>query len=196
MTDRGSTAGDPMNPQLRELVDELLRASSGFASLATEAPEDDWHRRPAEGSWSAAECLAHLNLTSEGYLPVLRRGIDEARAMDAPAPRRYRRDLVGWLLWRTMGPPARMRFATSPTFVPTADAPLSELLQRFEALQSEAAACIRDADGLPISRARVQSPFDPRVRYNLFSALSILPRHQLRHLWQAERALAMRRRAR
>lgn len=185
-----------MNPQLRQLLDELLRASSGFASLATEAPEHAWRERPAEGSWSAAECLAHLNLTSEGYLPVLRRGIEEARAMEAPAPRRYRRDPMGWVLWRMMGPPARMRFATSPTFVPTGNAPLGELLQRFEALQSEAAECIRDAEGLPIGRVRVQSPFDARVRYNLFSALSIVPRHQLRHLWQAERALEMSRRAR
>lgn len=191
VNDPRSTDGDVVSPQLRELLDELLRASLGFAALATAAPEDDWHRRPAEGSWSAAECVAHLNLTSDGYLPVLRLAIDEARALDVPAPRRYRRDPMGWLLWRMIGPPARMRLATSPTFVPTGNAPLSELLQRFEALQAEVAACIRDADGLPITRVRVQSPFDARVRYNLFSALSVVPRHQLRHLWQAERALAM-----
>lgn len=180
-----------MNPQLSQLLDELGRASRGFASLAAGARGDDWHRRPTEASWSAAECLAHLNLTSERYLPALTRGIEEARALGGPAPRRHRRDPMGWVLWRTMGPPARIRFSTSAAFVPTADAPVAELLQRFEALQAETAACVRDADGLPIGRVRIRSPFDERVRYNLFAALSILPRHQLRHLWQAERALAM-----
>lgn len=48
---------------------------------------------------------------------------------------------------------------------------------------------MREADGLPPGCLRIASPFDARLRYNLYSALSILPRHQRRHLWQAERAL-------
>jgi len=34
---------------------------------------------------------------------------------------------------------------------------------------------------------RVTSPFNARVRYNLYACFTILPRHQHRHLWQAER---------
>jgi hypothetical protein len=32
----------------------------------------------------------------------------------------------------------------------------------------------------------VQSPFNEKVKYNLYSCLTILPPHQHRHLWQAE----------
>lgn len=181
---------DALGPQLGELLDELRRASNGFAALATRAAPEAWRRRRAEGSWSAAECLTHLSLASEAYLPLLRHGVEEARALDASAPRRYRRDPMGWLLWRMMGPPVRMRATTGPSFIPGDDASANEMLDRFEALQVEAAGLIRDAGGLPLHRVRVQSPFDHRVRYNLFAALSILPRHQLRHLWQAERAVA------
>ena len=46
----------------------------------------------------------------------------------------------------------------------------------------------RQADGLPLDRILVESPFDARVRYNLYSALVMLPRHQHRHLDQAEAA--------
>ena len=35
----------------------------------------------------------------------------------------------------------------------------------------------------------IVSPFDGRLRYNLYSCLTILPAHQHRHLWQAERVL-------
>lgn len=179
-----------MNPQIGALVDELQAATAGFAALAETTDPRDWARRPAEGSWSAAECLAHLNLTSEAYLPGLQDGIQQARRLGRPAPGRYRRDPLGWLLWKTMGPPVRLRVRTAAAFVPTADLAPAELLERFEDLQAELAACLRDADGLPIHRVRVTSPFDARVRYNLFSALSVVPRHQLRHLWQAERAVA------
>lgn len=181
-----------MNPQIGELVDELQAATSGFAALVETTSAEDWRRRPTEGSWSAAECLAHLNLTSEALLPGLQQGLEEARSRGERAQTRYRRDPLGWLLWKTMGPPVRFRVGTGAAFVPDADAPQGELLERFEFLQAEIAACLRDADGLPIQRVRVESPFDRRVRYNLFSALAILPRHQLRHLWQAERAVAAR----
>ena len=47
---------------------------------------------------------------------------------------------------------------------------------------------MRAARGLPIGRVGVVSPFNGRMKYNLFAALSILARHQHRHLWQAEQA--------
>ena len=54
--------------------------------------------------------------------------------------------------------------------------------------QTEQLACVRDADGLPIDAVKITSPVDARARYNVFAALSIMARHQHRHLWQAEQA--------
>ena len=48
------------------------------------------------------------------------------------------------------------------------------------------ASLYREADGLPIDRVRLTSPFQPRTRYSVFDALAILPRHAHRHLRQAE----------
>jgi hypothetical protein len=55
---------------------------------------------------------------------------------------------------------------------------------------------VEEADGLALGRIRITSPFDSRLRYNLFSCLTILPRHQQRHIWQAEQVLERLRRAR
>jgi hypothetical protein len=38
-----------------------------------------------------------------------------------------------------------------------------------------------------LGRVRVDSPFSPGRTYNLYSCFTILARHQLRHLRQAER---------
>ena len=72
--------------------------------------------------------------------------------------------------------------------MPSGGRPPEALLADFERLQSEVIACVRAADGLPIDRIKLVSPFDARLRYNLFAALTIVPRHQHRHLLQAERA--------
>jgi len=177
-----------MHPQLQAITDEHRGASERLRRLVSTVPEPRWTRRPDPARWSAAECVAHLNLTSAAYLPLLDRALAEARTLREPAPRRYRRDPLGWMLWRVMAPPARMRVKTTAPFIPTGTASVEELVQEFERLQQEQLRRVEEADGLPLHRVRVPSPFDPRVKYNLFACLSILPRHQHRHLWQAEQA--------
>ena len=78
---------------------------------------------------------------------------------------------------------------TTADFIPEANVPREELISEFERLQSELAGLIRESDGLPIHRVKIPSPFDPRGRYSVYSAFTILPAHQHRHLGQAERAL-------
>lgn len=177
-----------MHPQLETIAAEFRQAQRLLAELAR-APAAHWSARPAPTAWSAAECIAHLNLTSRAVLPRIRVGLQEARAIVAAPPRRYRRDPLGWLLWRTMAPPVRLRMKAPASFVPVSTAAPEALVAEFEALQRKQLACVEEADCLPITRVRVRSPFDARVRYNLYSCLSILPRHQLRHLVQARLAL-------
>ena len=45
---------------------------------------------------------------------------------------------------------------------------------------------MRSAEGLPIDHVHVDSPFDARVHYNLYSTFVIVPRHQLRHIVHGE----------
>jgi hypothetical protein len=47
---------------------------------------------------------------------------------------------------------------------------------------------IRSADGLPLDRVKIVSPFGRRMKYNAYSALVIIARHEQRHIQQAERA--------
>jgi hypothetical protein len=119
----------------------------------------------------------------------MRRALEEAAALGGGTPARLRRDPAGWVLWRTMGPPVRVPLRTTAPFVPTGSAPREQLLATFDRLQAEQLECVARADGRPIHRVRVPSPFDPRLRYNLYACLTILPRHQERHLLQAGRVL-------
>jgi hypothetical protein len=178
-----------VHPELQAVVDEFESAVVRLRALRDKAPASRWGDRPRPDRWSIGECVAHLNLTSSAFLPLVRAGLDEARRSGHAARRRYRRDLLGWLLWRSMGPPVKRKFKTTAPFVPRSDRTSADLVAEFERLQAEQLALAGEADGLPIDRVKIASPFNPRLRYNLFSALSILPRHQHRHLWQAEQNL-------
>lgn len=180
-----------MHAQIEEIRSEFVVAGNQMRKLVSSVPEQWWTRRPDPDRWSVAECVAHLNLSATAYLPLLDDALARARKLDPQPPGRYRRDPVGWLLWRTMPPPVRMKVKTTAPFVPTNVRSVSALIAEFERLQQEQLDRVEQADGLPISDVRVVSPFNAKVKYNLFSCFSILPRHEERHLWQAEQVAGL-----
>ena len=80
------------------------------------------------------------------------------------------------------------RVKTTPDFVPKIVTPRVETVAEFDRLQAELVAITRRADGLPLGEMKIISPFGGKISYNFYSALRILPRHQERHLGQAEEA--------
>jgi DinB superfamily len=178
-----------VHAQLQAVADGLLAARARLHRLADATAPASWSRRADPDRWSAGECVAHLNLTAIASLPLIRRGLEQAAAIGGGAPARLRRDLAGWMLWRTAGPPVRFRVRTAAQFVPSGSEPRAQLLAAFDRLQDEQLDAVARADGHPIHRVKIASPFNPRLRYNLYACLTILPPHQERHIWQAERVL-------
>jgi hypothetical protein len=182
-----------MHPQLAHILTELAAARARLQRLAADTPDAHWNERVTPTSWSVAECVAHLNITSRAYVPKLRTAISEARAIGGGAPKHYRRSFFGVVISATTGPMTTIgrirlgRIKTPPSFVPTGDLPKPVVVAEFEQFQDLLEAFTREADGLPVHRAMMRSTFDERVTYDCYSALLILPRHQHRHLDQAER---------
>ena len=93
-------------------------------------------------------------------------------------------------------PPIRQRVKTTAPFVPRSVRAKAEAFGEFAGLQEKLAEALAGARGLNLSKVKVVSPFDKRVRFNIYSAFRILVAHQRRHLWQAEQAIAELRRDR
>lgn len=183
-----------MHPQLEAIVAAFDSAGTRLHRLADQLPDARWNSRPGPDRWSAAECVGHLNLTSRAYIPLLRRALESAAAKSKSARHRYRRDFLGWLFSSMVGPMPRigktrlLKVKTTPDFVPPAMIKRSDAVAEFDRLQSELVAIAREADGFPLEEMMIVSPFGGKIRYNFYAALRILPRHQERHLGQAEEA--------
>jgi hypothetical protein len=183
---------DMMQAQLARIVRELDHAQARLDRLADAVPDDRWRKRSDPSRWSVGECVAHLNLTSEAYIPRIRKAIGEARKIRPAGNRSYRRDPVGWFFGTMVGPLPSIagfrigRVKTTPPFVPSGDHPKQLLLAEFRRLQIELASMVRECDGMAIDKVTIVSPFGEKVRYNCYSALVLLPRHQERHIQQGE----------
>jgi hypothetical protein len=180
-----------LHPQLDAIVAQLEAAQHRFHQLEARTPEAMWGKRATPDSWSIGECIAHLNLTSKAYIPLLRFALEIDNRVHKP-PKHYRRDPMGWLLYWTMGELPRFagirfgRVKTTSEFVPAATLVREMVVAEFNTFQHELVMLTHRAEQRDIEKLRIISPFSPRISYNVYSCLAMLPRHQNRHLAQAE----------
>jgi hypothetical protein len=178
------------HPDLLAVARAFDAASNRLARLADRLDDWQWVTRRDPQAWSVAECIVHLNLTTDAYLPLIDAAL--AAAAEAPPPQRYRCDPVGWMVARAAGPLPRIagarrgRVRTQAAFVPGGDASKAATLARFEAGQVQLHQRLRTGERVRFDHARVRSPFPPHPQYSVFATFVILPRHQERHLLQAE----------
>ena len=151
-------------------------------------------RRPGPDAWSVAECLDHLVLAGDAYLPGLDRAIARAREEDLRSEGPFRRRWLGHRVIRMLDPPPGFRIPAPASFRPSrageapAD-PEGDPLARFLAHLDRLIRRIREADGLDLEAVKVPSPVISLLRFNLLGALALQTAHQRRHLWQARRVV-------
>jgi len=149
-----------------------------------------WSVRPSPAAWSVAYCLVHLNATSTAFLPRIREALERAHRGGLTGREPYRLDFWGWALCRMIEPPSRVKTKTPRSFQPFGSEPPEKVLADFDRLQDLLLQCVQASEGLPLGRLKISSPFSNHLRYNLYSTYRVVPAHQRRHLWQAERVLA------
>jgi hypothetical protein len=178
-----------LSPGLASIRNDLAAASTRVHRLADPLDDDAWRRRPVAERWSVAECIEHLNMSSREIIPLLRAGLQDARQRGWTRPS-HRLDVLGWFLSRTLEPPPRNRFKTPEQFTPPSIEPKDAVLREWDTLQHHLDTILNDANGVALTKVRITSPFNARIRYNAYSALRITAAHQRRHLWQAETTAA------
>ena len=179
-----------MFADLEAIAAQFTASAARAQQLAESVSDAAWSVPPPRGGWSVGECIAHLTLTNERYLPILAESADAApfHEQDDDTPvRPMKRDLTGRLLTWMMEPPVRFRMRTAPAFVPGGAGSRAATMAAFDASQAALLRQVEALDGMDLTTLRVISPFNPSMRYSVWSALHILAAHQRRHLWQAER---------
>ena len=181
----GSSAGDlavELEDYRLQIEPIKTRCDALVAGLSNEA----FNWRPEQGRWSICECLDHLNITAELYLPVIDGAIAKSRSQgllgDVPA----RRGLIGGWIVRFSEPPPKRRVKAPKVFLPKAEQPLDSVVPKFIELQDRLVERLRQANGLDLWRTKIRSPAIALLRLSLGETFALMTAHERRHLWQAE----------
>ncbi|MGE0450687.1 MAG: DinB family protein [Vicinamibacterales bacterium] len=173
-----------MNAALEAYLTQLLSIRQDLPGLAGPLDHRQFNWTPAPGRWSVGQCVEHLNITMERYVPVLEQAISTARAKGLVSPGPFALGLMERWFMRSLEPPVKYRVRTRKAFVPAPDLPPAATVARFSALQAAFDACIRQADGLDLRTVKVKSQFGP-LSWSLNGTFAILLAHERRHIWQA-----------
>jgi hypothetical protein len=174
---------------LEELEAQFTAICARAQAIVESTGPEICSKPPAPGSWSAAQCLQHLNMSADAYFPMWQQMIANAgprkEAFDAP----YRTDFWGRLLSWILEPPARIRAKTPASLEPVDCGEITSVLDGFLKRQERIIAALRRCRGRAIDRAVMASPVDSKIRYSIWSSFVVNAAHQRRHIWQAEQAV-------
>lgn len=178
------------NPSLQvdSLIRELQVSSVHAQQLFAERTAEQLLHKPDERSWSAAECLEHLNLSNRSYLSRLQPILADLRLRNLLAVKPFRLNSNAALLKYWLEPPSRLRLPTSARFQPLRVEDSVASLHHFCALNLQLVGLLESSRGLALDQAMLVSPFAKSMKYSAYSAFVLIAAHNRRHLWQAERA--------
>jgi hypothetical protein len=127
--------------------------------------------RPEPGVWSVAECLTHLRMTVEAYMPIWQEACRDAFAAGQCAPAKpFKLDFWGRFLVWFLEPPPKLRFPAPRKFRPKLEGNQDGALAAFLASQDNMLKLITAAGELPLDGIIIRSAFGRYIRYSLWSS--------------------------
>jgi hypothetical protein len=181
-----TTAQRALQPAWDVRLGESLNANDETAKgLVAGLNEEQLNWQPAPGSWSVGQCLEHLCITNEAYLPAIVEALREKpnASVEQIVPGWF----GGWFLRSFIEPsPQGKRAPALPKIRPTARVGLS-VLNRFLSGNQSCRAVILSARSKDVNRIRFWNPLIKGIRFTVGTGLEIIAGHERRHLLQAER---------
>ena len=176
LIDNFSTASD----------NNLNRIDSTFDYLSLN--QINW--KPASKIWSVGECINHLVITNELYVNKMREIVYRSTS-DSNVSFNYSQSLTGKLITKTVDPGNVKKFKTFKVFDPLKSTASNSAVQDYALIMKRFIEMVKNMGGMNLKKIKFSSPVNKFIRMNLGDPLIFIPRHDERHLDQAERIVNM-----
>ena len=169
----------------QRLIFELDVADRRADSLTKTLSAQQLNWRPRPDVWSVGQCLQHLCVFNEVYLPAISTSLEgrqRARVQEI-TPGWFGR----WFIRNYVEASSESRRTRAPRKIEPDEQVESSILESFLRSNQIAREVIYRASDYDINRMRFKNPFIPMLRFTAGTGLEIVSKHQRRHLLQAER---------
>ena len=155
------------------------------AMLEKSMDELNWRLKP--NSWSALECIAHLNLYSNFYLPQIKYGINQE---DAPAVDNFIPGFFGNYFANSIRITEKTKKMRTPAEMNPIGSILSkETLYKFIRDQHDIISLLEDAKKVNLNKIKTTISISKLIKLKLGDTFRFVIYHNERHVLQAVRTL-------
>lgn len=168
-----------------DMIAELDDADRRAGDLARGLTPEQLNWKPAEHLWSVGQCLEHLYVSNQVYLPPIAKALDGRP--ESPVQVITPGWLGRWFIRSYIEPSPQSKRARAPRKIAPGQHIDPFVLDRFLHGNEVARDLVRRAAAHDVNRIRFRNPFVPLVRFTVGTGLEIVWRHERRHLLQAER---------
>lgn len=161
----------------------------------------EWQNMPAQllnkslqpGSWSATQCLEHLNIYGRYYLPAIEKAIVNAENNDSNPTDTFKSSWLGNYFTQSMMPnesgTLKKKYKTPSNARPSASPDAEKVVSEFIDQQEKLLKLLDRAAGVNLNDGRIPISIARFIRLKLGDVFMFLIAHNYRHILQAERAL-------
>jgi len=167
------------------LSSELIASDDRARHLIAGLTAEQLNWRPSPSAWSIGQCLEHLAIGSELYLPPMAKALRDKPPSAVPeiTPGWFGR----WFIASFIEPSSGTRRARAPRKIQPESRVDVSVLDRFLRSNQSVRELILRARDHDVNRIRFANPFVTGIRFTVGTGLEIISGHERRHLLQAER---------
>ncbi len=174
---------------LQQVQHEIDEASHQVRQLQQQ-PANALRHHPRPDAWSALDCVEHMNLFYDDYLPRVEAAVRDGAASTELT---YSPGFFGKMMIASLRPQQgerRMKVKTFKKMTPKTDnKPAEPVFAAFFRHHTHLAELLAQAAPLNWNRVKVASAIGPILRFKLGDCFRIMLAHTERHLLQAQEAL-------
>ncbi|MDO6429021.1 DinB family protein [Flavitalea sp. BT771] len=150
-------------------------------------PEALLLRPAADGGWSVAQCLEHLNQYGNYYLPFIRQRLHRS-LHDQVEGGKFKSSFIGAYFTRLMDPDkGKKKMKAFSGYVPAAELDAHAVVAEFIRQQELLLLCLQLSRKVDLNKIRIPVSIFKWIRLKLGDVFQFLIAHNERHLRQAKR---------
>lgn len=177
---------------LQNVKQDLEAQQKKVEEILQNYPDEFLYCQPSPGKWNVLECLEHLNLTYDYYLPQIKKGIERGKHL--PASASFQSGWFGKMMTNSMQPKPRGKIGMkTKTFQKTTprlkEGDKNRVVNSFLENQQTFLSYVEKASTLNLEKIKVVSLIGPILKFKLGDAFQFLTAHNNRHFLQMENAL-------
>ena len=182
----------------KQLIAKLQQQTESILNIAIQQWQmtnpSVFKQQPAEGAWSAMQCLGHLNTYGDYYFPAIEKAIKEAKEKNKTRSETFTPGWLGNYFTNLMMPNEKgvptKKMKAPKNYTTNNEGDSDCTIAKFIDQQEKMLQLLEEAKSVDLNAVRIPISIAKFIKLKLGDVFMFLIAHNLRHVKQAERAIA------